>query len=233
MISQPRYLPAVNYLQRIYNSEYFVVLDTVQHNKQDFEHRNKVAGDCKPHWLSLSLDRSQGSRIPIRSVKLQSSECLDVHRELLHRYYRNSDNYSPDIIDYLYSSFRDLTLVSVTNTMLIRLFESIGLSYESKSRIILASSLQIEYRKGPSYLADICKFIGGNQYVSGPNGRHYIRDEFSTESITLLWHDFIFPEYKRSGLPFIPWLAAIDILQHCGFEALRDIISKSITLGTS
>ena len=41
-ISQPRYLPAINYLDRIVRADVFVLLDTCQHQPRAFEHRNRV-----------------------------------------------------------------------------------------------------------------------------------------------------------------------------------------------
>ena len=61
-ISQPRYLPALNYLQRIVVSDKFVLLDDVQHQSRAFEHRNKVRDAKKSRWLSIPIDRSATSR---------------------------------------------------------------------------------------------------------------------------------------------------------------------------
>jgi hypothetical protein len=54
VISQPRYLPTLNYLIRLYFSDCFVLLDNVQRQARGYENRNKLLMPSAK-WLSISI----------------------------------------------------------------------------------------------------------------------------------------------------------------------------------
>jgi len=233
MISQPRYLPAITYLQRIYYAAHFIILDTVQHNKQDFEHRNRIASSDSVRWLSLSIDRANGSRPPISQLHIGSSECLLKHKRLLQDTYAGYPYYDPTVINTLYKNPLELSLTGSFMTMLDRTFHILGLPYDLASRACLASSLPIPYSTGPSYLARLCAHVGCSQYISGPNGRNYIGDEFSSYSVDVLYHLNDPPYYDRVGHPYHPWLSWLDLLFCCGVDRVAAAISQPPLLADS
>ena len=62
VISQPRYLPALNYLQRLYFADIFVIFDVVQREVRGFENRNKLLLP-KPKWLTIPVSSSGREKI--------------------------------------------------------------------------------------------------------------------------------------------------------------------------
>lgn len=58
VISQPRYLPVISYLQRLYFADIFVFLDNVQRQPRGVENRNKIIVNGKEKWLSIPVKSS-------------------------------------------------------------------------------------------------------------------------------------------------------------------------------
>jgi hypothetical protein len=230
MISQPRYLPSLTYLQRINQCDIFIILDTVQHNRQDFEHRNRIGDRSAVRWLSLALDRSIGSRSPIQQLQLISDSCISQHCELILSAYRNADYYEEKIIRRLYEPFYTLDLVPILIEMLHRTFHLLGAQGKANDKWLRASSLPVEVVKGPDYLVSLCKQVGASHYISGPNGRHYIASQFANADLQVSFHSDESPLYPRSGQPELPWLAWVDALHHQGIEYVRNAIRRPMTL---
>jgi hypothetical protein len=55
MISQPRYMPALNYIQRISLCDVMVYLDNVRYTPRDWENRNKIKTARGWAWLSVPV----------------------------------------------------------------------------------------------------------------------------------------------------------------------------------
>lgn len=230
MISQPRYLPALSYLQRIRNCDVFIILDTVQHNRQDFEHRNRIGDQAGAKWLSLPLDRSVGSRPLIKQLMLLSEASLQQHCDSILTIYQHADQFNEELTRSLYEPLHTIDFVSVLLQMLERTFNLLRCGKDGDRRWLRASNLPVNVIKGPEYLVQLCQHVGASHYVSGPNGKHYIASEFAEAGLEVSYHQDEPPLYGRSGQPAIPWLAWIDALHHQGIGYVGDIIRKPMTL---
>lgn len=102
MISQPRYLPTFNYLQRIYQSEIFVILDDVQHQRRCVEHRNKIINNAKEFWLSIPIERKKTSRPLIQDMIIQS-DFIDEHHLIIKQAYSKCRYYEDDLFKKIYN----------------------------------------------------------------------------------------------------------------------------------
>lgn len=230
MISQPRYLPALSYLQRIHHCDFFIILDTVQHNRQDLEHRNRIANHDTAKWLSLPLDRSNGTRVKISNLQLLNNCCLEEHFEQLEHAYHASSHFNSDLLKHLYAPIDSLDLTFNLVTMMKRSFEWLGLVSASGQHWLKASELDLPYAKGPNYLVNLCKHVGALDYISGPNGKSYISNEFTEAGLRLFYHCDDPPVYDRGKLPPLPWLAWIDAYFHQGPKYVRDYILGPMNL---
>jgi len=230
MISQPRYLPALTYLQRIHQCDIFIILDTVQHSRQDFEHRNRIADRDGSKWLSLPLDRSIGSRPAITELRLMNDDCLPQHREQILESYRHAEYFDPSALATLYSPVDTLEFVPLMIEMLNRSFQIIGNRSSDKQQWIRASELPVNYEKGPDYLVNLCKCVGASHYISGLNGSCYIQDQFAKAGLEVSYHQASSLFYRRGKLPSFPWLAWVDPLFHQGSHYLREKLNEPMVL---
>ncbi len=220
-ISQPRYLPALNYLQRMALADRFVLLDDVQHQRRAFEHRNRIRNAHDSRWLSIPVDRGKGSRPLIRQLRIKDSNWLAEHTATIRSYYRTAPYFDDELVRWLYDGLEAMTLLmDVIACQLVRTMQ--WLDVPLRHPLIRSSALGIPER-GSRQLAGVTHELGGSIYVSGPNGRDYVDPgHFGTSHV--VYHDFEYPRYSQSGNGFIPWLAWLDHAFNVGREATRSVV---------
>lgn len=226
-ISQPRYLPALNYLQRINISDIFVILDRVQHQRRAFEHRNKIKSpNGKGVWCSIPLEKSS-SRPIISDIKIKNKDWIDEHKALIQSYYSKAKYFDIDILEEVYKGSEELGFVETVEKITINLCDL----HEIKYNFINSSELNIT-SSNDQLLYDITKKLEGSEYISGPNGRDYINKELFND-VKLTYHEYNFPTYSQLHGEFIPWMSIIDQLFNIGLKGTKDYIHKKPILKDS
>lgn len=217
-ISQPRYLPAINYLQRIKMCDTFVLLDNVQHQPRAFEHRNKIKTANGSKWLSIPIDRPK-SRMIIGDLHVSGFDWVENHRSQIHQQYRQCEHYSKEILDRLFDLGHESThFVTLIEQMLAFWCELFSID----ANIVRASSMAL-IEQHDSLLAEITRSLCGDIYVSGPNGRDYL-DKTNFGGLDIIYHHFEYPLYKQAHGEFVPWMSCVDNLFNQGLDATRDLI---------
>lgn len=223
MISQPRYLPTFNYLQRIYQSDIFVVLDDVQHQRRCVEHRNKIIYNDEIMWLSIPMVRTNTSRPLIKDLFFHKN-FIDDHNKKIHQAYLKCNFYDETLYKKIYD-FSGLNFVEFFVKSLKNTFEYFGLVLP---KIIFSSSIS-DTGYGSKKLANICKSLGINEYISGPNGRDYL-NLLDFQNTKVLYHDYEFPSYTQNSIEFVPWLCWLDGYFNEGGDFVKLQITKLIGL---
>ncbi len=225
VISQPRYLPALNYLQRLHFADKFVLLDIVQRQSRGWENRNQLLLP-NPTWLTIPI--SSSSRALIKDTQVAGSEWMDYHKARIRQHYRKAPFFNADILDLIYKETNNSTsFTSITRQMLTNTCDLLGFT----PKLIHGSDLSqdiLNKLDGPSKLAGICKLIGADCYISGPNGKAYgIEEAFKTTGIDVYYHRFTHPVYHQLSSCFSPYMGFIDALFMCGVEWLSDFVRQS------
>ncbi len=217
-ISQPRYLPALNYLQRILISDTFVILDSVQHQRRAYEHRNKIKSvNGRGTWCSIPLKKNS-SRPVISELEIIDSKWVEKHKNTITQYYKNAAYFDRDVLDYIYQGVKCGNFVENIMKMTVNICELLDINYNFK----YASDLKLS-SSGDQLLYDITKTVGGNEYISGPNGRNYI-DKKKFYDIKLTFHEYNFPRYRQLYGEFVPWMSVVDQIFNVGIEETKDYI---------
>lgn len=222
-ISQPRYLPSCNYIERMIISDVFVLMDNVQHQKRAFEHRNKIKTNHGGHWLSIPIDRKNSPSKRIKDLVVISKDAWEInHLNSFKQFYAKTPFYS-EIIFLLekYYSKKRKNLNDVVMDML-----SIIIDYlELEVNLEIASNH--EWRaSGDDLIIEMTKKFSGDTYISGPNGRNYIdKTKFQNNNIELLFHEYDHPIYNQLWGPFLPYMTIWDLLFYKCKES-KDIIKK-------
>lgn len=220
-ISQPRYLPVLSFLQRILLSDVFVMLDTVQHQRREYEHRTRVRDAAEPRWLSLPIDRSKTSRPDIQDMTLSDTDWVEDHKGRITNYYRNADHFDASAIDYLYADLQEIvSFCELTQIQLERTLDILDL--DPSCEFIWASSLETS-EAGSALMAEITRAVGGTTYLSGPMGIEYL-DVADFDGLGLSVHDYHHPTYPQQGDEFEPWLSWIDGFLSVGRDATVELI---------
>jgi hypothetical protein len=80
--------------------------------------------------------------------------------------------------------------------------------------------------KKDELVLNLCRELGATLYLSGSQGRNYLREElFGEHNIAVRYDDYHHPVYSQVYSGFEPFMAAIDLLFNAG-PASREILLK-------
>jgi WbqC-like protein family len=185
VISQPRYLPALNYVQRLCFADPFIIFDTVQRQARGWENRNQLLLP-EPKWLTIPIASS--SREEIRRTRIQGSDWVTLHKQQIAQFYLGAPHFDQGILDECFRGIPNLDEPSVdgfdfTDTV-VQLIRNVGVLLDLEFKLVKASALAPQSTNpGPGKLVELCRLTGTKIYVFGPNGRGY--------GIEVLYHEFI------------------------------------------
>lgn len=232
IISQPRYLPALNYINRLANADKFVLLDTVQRQARGWENRNRLLCNGSDKWLSVPIESS--SRALIYDTKIKGSAWIEYHKNTVMNYYRNAPYFDESIIQMYYSGFEeklernDFSFTSIIEKSIKNLENILAF----KSNILRASSMNLnrdDWTTGPEELRRIANIAGASTYISGPNAKEYgIEDVFQT--IEIKYHDYQHPVYDQNSEDFIEYLGFFDAIFYAGVDTVSKWINRELKL---
>jgi hypothetical protein len=81
-------------------------------------------------------------------------------------------------------------------------------------------------------LIDMCLKTGADTYVSGWGGKSYVDvEKFREQGLHHSFARLTHPVYPQQGEPFMPNLAAIDLLFNCGPQSQR-ILDEAASVST-
>jgi hypothetical protein len=218
-IHQPQFLPWLGYLDKIDQADLFIVLDTVQFKKNEWQNRNRIRASNGWQWLTVPVLQQFGQRIdrvlinPTAAWKAQHLRALDMH------YAR-----APYRHQYL-SQLRELyampwTKLSDLNQATVQwLLQAYGVT----TPVHRAS--QYTAREEPTdRLIDLCQAVGATQYLAGAGAEQYMeRARFRASGIELELQTFQHPIYRQMYEPFEPNLSALDLLLLQGPDAIATL----------
>ncbi|WP_298683492.1 WbqC family protein [uncultured Methanomethylovorans sp.] len=212
---QPTYLPYLGFFDKMSKSDIFMILDDVQFNKKDFQHRNRIRIPEGWKWLTVPIVKE--GKIPINEILINNQKIngkpvwSDTHLRIIDINYNKTPYYESYIEDLSkiynrkHTHLADLNLSIIQ--YLIKAFEiDIELVYSSKLGFTTTSSQRI---------ADIVNSLGGDTYLSGIGGLDYL-DESVFKEIKVEYQQFEHPMYTQRYTGFEKNMAAIDALFNVG-----------------
>jgi hypothetical protein len=211
----------------------FVVLDHVQFERRNYQNRSRIRIDGEARWLTVPVvQRSQKERIVDKEVDYRDRLWGPNHFATLRHAYREAgffSSYAGELRKVLEARWQ--RLVELDLAMLALLREAFGIG----TPLLRSSQLEAGGAKAELIL-NLCKAVGARSLLAGFGGSRGYLDagEFARHGIEIRWHQFTHPVYKQCGpAPFIPGLAAVDLLFNAG-PASRDVLmGESATHGTS
>ena len=216
-IHQPHYLPWLGYLHRMAQVDLFIVLDHVQFERRNYQNRSQIRLDGEARWLTVPVvQRSQKDRITDKRVDNSDPRPwgADPFSDAAPRLSRGR-------------AFRRLRGRATRNPRYA--LGAPGRSGQGDARVPARRArdphparAQLRARRaGREIGADLnlCRAVGADALLAGFGGsRGYLDIEaFAREGVSVQWHEFNHPAYRQCGpQPFIPGLAALDLLFNCG-----------------
>ena len=213
-VHQPEHMPWPGFFHKMSQADIYVLLDNVQFKKNNWQNRNRIiTSEGEEQWLTIPVKLKGHTETTICEIEINEQE--DWRRKYLgriissyskHPYFKTYSEKLFAIINQRHSHLRDL------NRDLIDFFRGVlGIN----NQLMWASDLPVQGRS-TELLSSIVKTLGGDIYISGPDGAKYMDlNLFARENIEVVFHHFSPPIYNaRSG--FLPGLSTLDIIMNYG-----------------
>jgi len=193
----------------------FVILDTVQYHKNEWQNRNRIKTAQGEQWITVPVTYRFPQRI--NEVGIAQNNWAKKQITSIEQAYAKSpflDDYWVPIKNVLQKKH---TKISLLNTEII---EVLGEQLGCTSPLLLASDLPIEEEDPSQRLIAISKHLEGDCYLSGAEGRNYLETPlFRAAGLSLMFQNVSPPTYPQLHGDFIPCLSALDVLLNMGEDA--------------
>ncbi len=217
-VHQPQYLPWLGYFDKIDRADAFVLLDTVQFKKNEWQNRNLIKTAQGPHWLTVPVTYRFPQRINEVAVN-NRDRWQHRQRQALISNYRGApfwdglSTFIEEIMDTPWACLSPLNIFTVK-----RLAEILGI----RTPIYIASELALFPDEPDERLIAITRHLGGDAYLAGSGGRKYMNlDRFEQSGIPVLFQEYRHPVYDQLFGAFEPYMSVVDLLFNHGDESLK------------
>ena len=218
-IHQPEFFPWLGFIDKMRQCDTFVLLDSVQYEKNYFQNRNKIRTAWGWAWITLPVLTKGLFGQTIDLVKIENGQAWGrKHLQSIKQSYQSApflDKYFGEL-ESIYKCSWDL--LADLNIAVIRWLAD---SFALKVKFIRSSELAVTGKK-TELLLNICKTLKAHTYLSGVSGRDYLEESlFKQEGIAVRYQDFHHPEYRQCYKPFLPMMSVLDLLFNEGPEGLK------------
>ena len=223
VIMQPTYLPWIGYFDLMDGADVFVVLDTVQFEKQSWQQRNRIkTAEKESKWLTVPVIQGLGQKI--NDVRINNlGPWRRKHWGTIEQYYKKAPYWKVygDGMAAIYSQSWE-NLAELNLSLINFLKDQFGI----KTELIKASGIPASGNK-VRLLVDICHYLKADTYLSPPGSASYIELDniFDSEGISLVYQQYEHPVYTQLFGDFISHLSSIDLLFNEGPKSLEIIRS--------
>ena len=225
-IAQPTYLPWLGYFDLLDQVDKFVLLDTVQFEKQSWQQRNRIKTPTGLLWLTVPVVFRGRLGQRILDVKIREMEFWRDHLRAVELNYRRApffDKYYPALSELLRSASSDLRLAELTTGLLRWLGEVLGIT----TPVVKSSELPVDGKR-THLLAEICSLMGATTYVSPLGSADYLLNELAIltgKDVEVVFQHYEHPSYHQLFPPFQSHASVLDLLFNEGENSLPIIRS--------
>ncbi|WP_084628286.1 WbqC family protein [Amycolatopsis nigrescens] len=175
-IHQPNLFPRLSTLGKLSQADVWVVLDDVQFNARDYQHRTRLAGLDDPahqQWLTVPVHRPHGRDSRINELVLAEPEKSRRRIDQLVRQYYGRARHWADVaavVDEVSTALLfSARIADVAEVSARALLSALGW----RGRVVRSSELPA--RAGRSIrLADLTAAVGATEYLCGRGGAKYL-----------------------------------------------------------
>ncbi|MET8543229.1 WbqC family protein [Kitasatospora sp. NPDC004799] len=175
-VHQPNFLPRLSTVAKLAAADVWVVLDDVQFNRRDYQHRARlgpVDGTGPTRWLSVPTHLPAGRTTLIRDARLvEVPRTVRRVERVLRQHYRASHFWprlAADLLGLLTlfrSTDRMAEIAEASTLLLLHLLGWSGATVRSST--LSAGSGRTQR------LVDLCRAVGADTYLCGTGGSRYI-----------------------------------------------------------
>lgn len=221
---QPSYFPWLGLLDKVRQSDAFLVMDEVQLSDSGYQHRNLfMTADGKTKFLTIPFQKHDYLRKPFREIEIAAPDWGVRHRNFIENSYRrhpHADEILPVVTDFYAAKYRKLAEAVIASMRLSLALFGLG------ARVLLQSELDYDrsLRRGQLVVA-LARAAGADCYVSGTGARAYLDESAFDERLRLEYSEFRHPIYPQRGTnDFRPGLGCLDVLFNLGIAGARQLL---------
>lgn len=225
-IHQPEHLPWLGLFNKIAKCEKFVILDSVQYEKNYFQNRNRILGTNGVQWISIPVSNKGHMDGSIAKTLIATDPKNIKWKEKYLQTIKQSYGKYPyfnEVYPLLENAINTETeYFCEINIAIIKAFcEELDIHPE----YVRSSELNVDGLKSDLIL-DICKATNASLYIAGPSGRDYLdMKSFEDAGIEVKFNDYHHPEYPQKRTDeFVSHLSALDLFMNVGFVEAKKII---------
>ena len=228
-ICQPTYLPWIGYFDLMDQVDAFVLLDSVQFEKQSWQHRNRIKIASGLQWLTVPVVYRGCFGQTINQVAIRDPEFARKHLRGIELSYRRAayfDSYYPELAEILQAHSKGL--LADLNAGLLRWFRSI---FGIRTPMVCSSAMNGRGRRS-QLLVNVCLELNADGYLSPPGSTSYLLNDlelFVNAGIEVEFHHYQHPEYSQLFPPFCPYASALDLIFNEGKRSLEVLRSGRLT----
>jgi hypothetical protein len=215
-IHQPQYLPWLGYFDKIDRADVFVLLDTVQYKKNEWQNRNRIKTARGAQWLTVPVTYHYPQLIC--EVGVNSRERWQHRqRQALVTNYRKAPfwGHLEELFEEIFS--RPWETISELNIHVVkRLAAILGI----ETPIHVASGLGSFPEDPDERLIALTKHFGASTYLAGNGGHGYMDvKKYEQAGIEVLFQDYRHPRYDQLFGEFEANMSVIDLIYNHGDES--------------
>ncbi len=217
-IHQPQYMPWLGYFDKIAQADVFVLLDTVQYKKNEWQNRNRIKTADGWQWLTVPVTYHYPQSI--REVAVNSREKWQ-HRQkqAITTNYRKAPHWSllEPFLEEVWT--RQWQTIAQLNIHVVRGLSGV-LGIETPIHVASETG---EFPEDPDdRLIAITRHFGADTYLAGSGGHGYMdMEKYLRHRVSVLFQEYRHPVYRQQFGDFISFMSVIDLIFNHGRESLR------------
>jgi hypothetical protein len=221
-VHQPNYLPYLGFFEKAFRSDVFILYDTTQFKKNDWQNRNKLCVNNGWQWISVPVLHNFGQKI--NEVKIKDPEkSLNKNWRSIQVTYGKAPyfkKYSPRLEEIYLSGIEYIAELNCSIILAVADF------LELKTKFIKSSELPPVKSTSTQALIDLTNAVNADTYISGGEGVNYLdMDLWNSTGLKIIFQKYHHPEYKQFNCEaFQPYMNILDLLFNCGDKSL-DVIT--------
>ena len=225
-IAQPTFLPWLGYFDLLDQCDRFVLLDSVQFEKQSWQQRNRIKTPTGLQWLTVPVAFRGRLGQRIADVEIREPEFWRDHLRAIELNYRRAphfERYFPAFSDLVRAESAKCNLAQLTTGLLRWLATEMGIT----TPMVRSSELGVQGKR-TNLLAEICVSQGATAYLSPLGSAEYLLNELTIltgRGIEVSFQHYEHPAYRQLFPPFQPYACVLDLLFNEGEGALEIIRS--------
>lgn len=218
-VVQSSYLPWKGYFDLINLADEFILLDDVQYTRRDWRSRNRIKTAHGLRWLTIPVATKGRYEQRIDEVTVSDPIWQPRHWESIRHAYSRAPWFREyaEWLRALYVRADDHRLSHINRIFLEAVCDQLGIT----TPLSWSTDHGVRQSDPSERLAALVEAVAGDEYVSGPSARSYLRLEpFHRRGISVQFVDYGgYPEYPQIHGAFDHRVTILDLMLNVGPEA--------------